>query len=359
MKKEGMSIEQKLYPQNIYQINQTHEEFNRICKIKKDQFISFGILDCYTKKFNSLVVDRNRWSFEGKDQAIVKNIKECYIDDTYKTLWQNFFTQIERCGIEDKKESIVFFKKNIGSKAKLDIDAFHFHLLNLYQSYPLDSDENIDGVIFRNFKKFMKKKECLCYAIGKLLNENEYKNTYNDYPWIDMRFVFESGSTVNSFSSQEFAKNKDNDIEYTAENRTEKIKQIRNNCDIAKNDESGMKLYRDYIVPIIVGYPHPNHEHGEYLFNGLWYDKCEKQFLLSADKTKKLISKFKFILCIPVYDAFIDKRLYGNFYGNITFAFETVQERNDFIGESMKKGGNGAEIKRIDIIKENLFLYVK
>ena len=91
MKKEGMTDEQKLYPQNIYRINQTHEVFKRICEIRPDQFISFGILDYYTKKFNSLVVNANRWSFEGGNYAIVNNIKECYIND--KTLWENFFSK--------------------------------------------------------------------------------------------------------------------------------------------------------------------------------------------------------------------------------------------------------------------------
>ena len=287
----------------------------------------------------------------------MNNIKECYIND--KTLWENFFSKIEKCGIEDKKESIVYFQENIRSAATLNIDDFYFHLLNLYQSYPLNSDENIDGVVFRNFKKFMEKRECLRYAIGELLNE--YENTYNDYPWIDMEFVFESGSAVNSFSSQEFAKNKDTDIEYTTEeNRTEKIKQIGKICDIVKNDEYGMRLYREYIVPIIAGYSHPNSKRHEDLFDGLWYnDKNERQFLLSADKTKELISKFKFILCIPVYDAFVNKRLYGNFFGNITFAFKTEQEMKDFKYECMEKRVIGAEIKMIDIIKENLFLYVK
>ena len=73
--------------------------------------------------------------------------------------------KIKKEVIEDKKESILYFQENIRSEAKLN-DDFHFHLLNLYQSYPLNSDENIDGVIFRNFKKFMEKRECLCYAVG-------------------------------------------------------------------------------------------------------------------------------------------------------------------------------------------------
>ncbi len=293
MKNEDMTLRQKLYSQKIYQINQTIQEFKGICEIDKKQFINFSILDYYTRKFNSLAIDNRRWSFEEGGQEI-ENIKKCFLDSNHSEFWKDFFGHIEKDEIEAKNESLTYFKENVKPATMLKPDDFHFHLLNLYQSYSLDQDKNIDGVVFRNFKKFMKERKKLRYAIGEFLNEDQYKNTYNDYPWINMRFVFESANDddVYTFSSQESAI----DIPHT-KNRDEKTKEIeKHSSNINKNER---ELYQNYIVPIIVGYRDPNSNDEKDLFNGCWYNKKgEKQYLLSSDKIKELIPQFKFWLFV-------------------------------------------------------------
>ncbi len=327
-----MNDKQKLYPQKIYQVNYVLEEIRKICEIK-DQLVGFSILNYFTQKFNNFPIHSDRWEFNGK---ICNNIIGCLKTKKHKDDWKYLFEHIESVGLEVLQESVDYFKKIMEEKCTLltseeEYKEFHYHLLNLYQSFPIDSNEYIDGIVFRNFKK---KQTRLLYATGELLVE--MGKTYNVYPWIDMTFVYESGEKIRSISCQEYG-GKDCDMVYIADVTREKIKMtIKNKVSIKPS------VYFDYLLPIFAGYLSPSGD------ATLKYDgKHKNTYLLSKSYIRNLLVKIKYILCIPVYNAYIDKRLYGSFYGIFTIPFTFKDDRDEFIKEHKKK------------IEENLFLLIK
>jgi hypothetical protein len=336
-----MDNDQRLYFNKIYQINRKLEEFKQVCGIEKKRLVSFNILNPYNRKFNWYVVNNNRWEF---DAQIIQNINDCMDCEQLKP----FYEELKKLNIEELVDSIKYFengeRKN-GNSSKKKMKDFHFHLLNLYQYYPHQEDGGIDGVVYRNFKS---KKKRLLYTKGELLTKY---NNFDIYPWINMTFIYEFEKEIMSLSSQEQQLDgKVQDVEFTKKTFNNEIEKIKSSKPY--NFSSRKKVYFNYIVPLIMGYFHPDLKKEE-LFDGKRYGKKSEKFLLEDDTIKDLIKRFKYILCFPVYDAFIGKRLYGNFCGNSTIFFEIEDDRNAFLEKHEK------EIEDKKKIEENLFLLVR
>lgn len=324
-----MNSEQKLYPHKIYQINQRLEELKEMWGIE-ERLVLFSILNYYKREFNWLVVNDERWTF---DENIIDNINRCF--ELLKKERESLLRELARLNIEALVNSIEYFESDKKSNewSEEERKEFHYHFLNLYQYYPHDAYAGIDGVIYRNF---IRKRKRLLYAKGELLTDI---NNFNIYPWIDMTFVYESDVKIRSLSAQERQNDVIKDIEYTEvtfKNEIESIKGLKHN-DSFKNE-----IYFRFMVPLVAGYPHPN-KSGE-LFDG---KNGENEFLIEVKIIKKLVNKYKYILCFPVYDTYIDKRLYGNFYGNVAIPFAFKEDRDEFLKENQKK------------IEENLFLLIR
>ena len=337
-----MNDEQRLYPHKIYQKNRLLEEFKQMCGVD-DKIISFNIIDFYSRRFNWYVVNKERWMFK---EQIINNINECI--SVHSDEWRSFFEERRKQDFKELKDSIEYFgkeRKTTNWSDKKNRREFHFHLLNLYQYYPHKAQIGIDGVIYRNF---IDQGERLCYAKGELLTDTDKYGKYYIYPWINMTFVYKSGKNVNSLSAQEnLLSNKEskNDIEYTTEtDKNEKIKEMQDIETIALSQD---KVYFNYLVPLVMGYPDPIVDKD--IFNGSWKCNQETKYFLDDDTIKTLLIKLKYIICFPVYDAFVGSRLYGNFYGNVTIFFEKEDERVGFIEDKDK----------ISRIEESLFLLIR
>jgi hypothetical protein len=337
-----MNNEQKLYHHKIYQKNRLLEEFKRVCGIE-ERLVSFSILNPYNRKFNWLVVNDERWEFTPN---IIKNINSCY--ESCNSNWKKLLKKLKEHKIEELVDSIEYFENSERKNVNLTEEErkeFHFHLLNLYQYYPHEEDAGIDGVVYRNFRN---KRKRLLYAKGELLMEEGFEKKFRIYPWINMTFVYKSGVRIRSLSSQEKQSDgKQKDIEYTETSKEEEIDKIED----MESPASSKDVYFNYIIPLIAGYPHPDETKREkgLIFDGSKSkDKKENETFLIDDSTiKNLINKFKYILSFPVYDTFIDKTLYGNFFGNITILFAFKDDRDEFLEEHQRK------------IEENLFLLIK
>ncbi|MBT6561949.1 MAG: hypothetical protein HON76_05420 [Candidatus Scalindua sp.] len=339
-----MNNEQRLYHHRIYQINQKLEEFKKVCGIE-EMLVSFNILNPYNRKFNWLVVNDERWTFENENKYIINNISKCI--NSYNDEWTELLDELDNKGIAD---SIKYFRKNVDDKRKWTEEEskdFHFHLLNLYQYYPHEEDVGIDGVVYRNYKNRRKK---LLYTKGELLTEERFKDNYRIYPWIDMTFVYESEVKIRSLSSQEqLSGGSQKDIEYTEATFKEEIDKLKKFK--ITNVSSKYITYFNYIVPLIMGYDHPDPDKKGLRYDGSYVTqeggKKVSMFLLDDKAIKNLVKKFKYILCFPVYDTFIDKKLYGNLYGNIIMFFAFEEDRDEFLEENQRK------------IEENLFLLIR
>lgn len=326
-----MNNDQRLYPTTIYLINQRLEAFKQACGIK-NRLVSFSILNTYNRKFNWLVVNNERWKF---DKLIIDYISKCI--NNKNSEWQSFLKTLGKLDITELTESITYFQ-NIKSRdltKEEEWKEFHYHLLNLYQYYPHEAWDGIDGIIYRNF---INKKERLRYAKGKLLTDIDI---FNIYPWLDITSIYESDEMIRTLSSQEeqpygnSAQGYQKDIEYTEATFTQKIEEIKKSA-ANNNAQSKPEVYFKYIVPLIAGYPDPDNQG---IFNG--------KDLLGDDTIKKLVNNFKYILCFPVYDTYIDKRLYGNFYGNVIIFFGFENDRDEFLNNHREN------------IEENLFLLIR
>lgn len=331
-----MNDEQRLYPHRIYQINQRLEEVKQVCGIE-ERLVTFSILNSYNRKFNWLVVNKKRWAWGEK---ILENINGCFSE--HEGLWQELLKKLGEKANKILADSIEYFKRKIENKnlSEKDCEDVHYHLLNLYQYYPHDSDIGIDGVIYRNF---VNKRKKLLYAKGELLTEG--MNNFHIYPWIDMVFIFESGTRLRSISAQEPQGKNDtgNDLEYYTEAQyKDKIATIRGRKPAKASQD---KIYFEYIFPLIMGYPDPNGSAEP--FNGKWEKDGKTKYLIEEEKIRELVSEFKYTVCFPVYDAFINKRLYGNFYGNVVIPFAFKEDRDEFIKEYQRK------------IEDSLFLLIK
>ena len=329
-----MNDEQKLYPHKIYQINQKLEELKWICGIKERLF-TFSVLNPYSRNFNWLVVNNKRWAF---DEEILSNINGCF--EKHGELWQNLLKKLKNQNNEVLADSIKYFEVKIKNNnlSENDCEDFHYHLLNLYQYYPHDSDIGIDGVVYRNY---INKRKRLLYAKGELITKDMLN--FHNYPWIDMVFIFESDIKIRSLSAQERqGGNIKNDVEYTETTYDDKIGYIKENTTEKSFQE---EIYSKYIIPLIMGYPDPCDS--TKLFNGKWRKNGKDEFLIEEELIRKLVNEFKYVVCFPVYDAFIDRRLYGNFFGNIIIPFAFKDDRDEFIKEHQKE------------IEDNLFLLVK
>jgi hypothetical protein len=340
-----MNNEQRLYHHKIYQKNRLLEEFKRVCGIEK-RIVSLSVLNPYNHKFNWLVVDDKRWNFT---LDITQNINSCY--KSCKNDWRELLKRLKGHKIEELVDSIEYFENGERKKvnfAEEERKEFHFHLLNLYQYYPHEEDAGIDGVVYRNFKN---KRKRLLYTKGELLTD--FKN-FNIYPWINMTFVYEHDVRIRSLSSQEKQSDgKQKDIEYTEATFKSEISKIQENnkgnvANAPPKDEDINKVYFNYIAPLISGYPHPDEIKRK---EGLLFDgsnkKNKKTFLLDNSAIRELVNKIKYILNFPVYDASIDKNLYGNFYGNVIIPFAFKEDRDDFLKKNQRK------------IEENLFLLIR
>ncbi|MGR3174573.1 MAG: hypothetical protein ACUZ8N_08255 [Candidatus Scalindua sp.] len=341
-----MNNEQKLYYHKIYQKNRLLEEFKQVCGIEK-RLVSFNILNFHNRKFNWYVVDNNRWKF---DEQIIQNINDCMDSEQLKDERKSFYEKLKKLNIEELVDSIKYFEngeRKDGNSSKEEMEDFHFHLLNLYQYYPHEEDDGIDGVVYRNFKN---KRERLLYTKGELLTDLE--KSFRIYPWINMTFIYKSYEEIQSLSAQEQQSNgAEKDIEYTTEETFESKKheiagRTKNKKKVESGDELAKKIYFHYMVPLIVGYSHPDPAKGG-LFDGGKFQDGEKEYLLKAETIRELVNKYKYILCFPVYDTFINKSLYGNFYGNITIPFEFKHDRDVFLKKHKRK------------IEENLFLLIR
>lgn len=326
-----MNNEQKLYHHKIYQRNRLLEEFKQVCGIE-NEIVSFSILNFHNRSFNWYVVNKNRWVF---DEQIILNINHCIRDR--QTQWKSLFEKLNKLDIKELTDSIKYFVRERNAINWSDKEArreFHFHLLNLYQYYPHEAHIGIDGVIYRNF---VEKGKRLLFAKGELLTDTDVFKNFNLYPWIKMAFVYESGDKVRSLSAQE----QKQDIKYTEATFKNEIEEIKESS--CEKSTSNYKEYFHYLVPLIMGYEHPDDP--KRVFDGVRNE--DKKYLLDDKDIMELVTNFKYILCFPVYDTFIDKRLYGNFCGNITIPFAFKDDRDEFLKEHQKK------------IEENLFLLIQ
>ncbi len=342
-----MKNEQRVYHHRIYQKNRLLEEFKRACGIEKS-IVSFSILNFHNRKFNWFIVNDKRWDFDQGNRSIIDNINDCY--QSCENEWKELLEKLKKLNIEELVDSIKYFEngeRENGNSTDETRKDFHFHLLNLYQYYPHDREIGIDGVIYRNF---VNKKERLLYAKGELLVDLE--KSFHIHPWINMTFNYESDEKIRVLSAQEpqsngTEKDKEYTTEVTFENKKQEIAKLTINEKSAKSeDELGKKIYFHYMLPLIVGYRHPDPDI-EGIFDGGKLGNGYKKYLLKADTIRELVNEYKYILCFPVYDAFIDKRLYGNFYGNVIIPFAFKDDRDEFLEEHQKK------------IEENLFLLVR
>lgn len=345
-----MTVKQKLYPQKIYQVNRAIDEFKKECGLG-NQFIGFCALNYYNRKFNWYVVHKDGWDFTPKSR-IVNNIKECC--KKHASEWKEFLKELTSLYNEALKESIEYFDKIISNTNGISesseeyyeeyYEEFHFHFLNIYQSYPIYSDKFFDGIIYRNLKK---KKKRLKYAIADTLSDSDLKHTCTIYPWIDITFYYEDGEAIRSFSCQEYGKEGcDIEIEIGVNLTAEEIKSKIRILEQFQHTHVD-KVYYYYLLPIMAGYPHPNSKEKPMPYNGKYKNDDNDEYLLKQEHIPKTNS----LLFIPVYDAPIGKKLYGNFFGNITIPFESGTERNAFVDKEDRKN--------IKVIEENLFLLKK
>lgn len=343
-----MTVKQKLYPQKIYQVNRAIDEFKKECGLG-NQFVGFCALNYYNRKFNWYVVHKDRWDFT-PEPCIVNNIKECC--KKHNKEWEEFLKEWKSLYNEALRESIEYFDKiisntnGISESSEEYCEAFHFHFLNIYQSYPIYSDKFFDGIIYRNLKK---KKKRLKYAIADTLSDSDLKHTYTIYPWLDITFYYEDGEEIRSFSCQECGK-EGCDIEIGADLAVEEIKSKIRILEEFQHTPADKVYY--YLLSIMAGYPHPkpsnckgqaNSKDKPMPYNGKYKNDDNDEYLLKQEHIPKTNS----LLFIPVYDAPIGKELYGNFFGNITIPFETKDERNMFINNNK------------DTIENNLFLLIR
>lgn len=338
--KKEMNEKQILFAEKIYQINHKFDEFKQKCKFGENP-IGFCTLNNHNRKFNWYIVDKERWCFSNK---IVGNIKKCCKKE--EKIWNSFLTELRQLDNDAINDSIEYFDKftrsasvNLG-----DNEEFHFHFLNIYQSYPIHSGKYFDGIVYRNFKK---KKKRLINATAELLVDK--KATYHVYPWLDITFNYEysekekciegieSIESIKRISSQESDSN-GCDIVKSEHEVTEMENHFTSNKFTPTNAE---QLYYYYLLPIMAGYQHPSHKK-ICPYDGKYMNK--NKYLLDH---KHIRLKHKFLLFIPVYDAPITEMHFGNFYGNITVFFENANDRDSFLGVYKKK------------IEENLFLLVR
>lgn len=320
-----MDFPQSLYSQRIYRINKLIGNLKEVFGLD-EYFVGFDTLNYYTLKFNWYAIHQERWRF---DTEIVHNIKCCY--KNHESKWKSLFSKLKALNQIALNESVRKFEGEI-EEGSPDAERIHYHLTNMYQSYPIDSDKFLDGVIYDNFRRLKKGNNRLTYAKGTFLADDK---NYIIYPPIKFQFFFLNGSDVANDESicpqekHEYASNR-----------------VHSN---ASHSPQGAPydledIYFRYIVPLLVGFEDPGQQTRR-LFNGKVGKKpgCNKdKYLFSTDDIKKGISGLKCILCIPVYDAVIGNNTYGNLYGNLSIAFSEEDTLNSFIEKSQNDFGKMA-----------------
>lgn len=321
-KKSSMSAEQKLYPQLIYRINSTLSDIKS--DLEKDYkegelFIAPSVLDSYTRTFNWLMVNDEKWKFLDTEER-----KD--IENLIKSNWEQFEKEfIHRKEMKTVSDAIDIIKE---SDKKSDED-YHFALLSIYQFYPNDPKKYIDGIIYRNLARRAKerkgKNHRINYAQVTLRCEEENKKTYILYPWVEIKFFDNEVTQEIKYSCQEFNPSdpkKGIKKGYPADDnpdidKPEEIRPVETETEYKKAGWGALNpatpsvnhFYWNYFVPYFVN------DEG---FNPREFYKLSPEYL----------SQRKYINVIPVYDALYGE--YGNLCAVLQIPFVDQTERDKF-----------------------------
>lgn len=326
-----MNERQKLYPQLIYRINEKLSEL-KICAEIDNQFISPSVFNPYARNFHWLMVYKknhtNRWKISKMYLTKIKNHinknKQNSLSSNKKKPWDIF---------KEKYPSL----KTIEDAFKIletstDCDEYHHALLTVFQFYPVVSHKYIDGIIYRNLERRAEDRKVkslpthkIDYAIAKLLIEKKY--TYKLYPWVKIDF-YNGGNPEIKYSCQENnypcypERSPDINISKNVipEIKGQQYYKKKVNCNeypLTPADKGKDSFFHNYFLPFFAGY---KIEKSKKVFDATTFLELKSDFF----------KKFKDILIIPIYDAYIDGQYYGNLYGTLQIPFEKEYELKKF-----------------------------
>lgn len=308
-----MKESQKLYPQLIYRINSKLSEVKKASDIKDKQIIAPSVFNPYGRNFHWLVVADDKWELESQ---WFNNIKKHITDKSNE--WKRFKEKYTTDEDKIESKSIENAFNILGTTA--DKDEYHHALLTIFQFYPVVSHKYIDGIIYRNLERREKDRKDkslpthkIDYAIAKLLIEKNSPKTYKLYPWAKVKF-YNGENEEKRYSCQEnnhpcypecspdIAKNGIPEI------KNQKHYKGKENCkkypltpaDVTKNS-----FFHNYFLPFFTGRPN--------------FKDLSKFYQL----TPKTFTEIENILIIPLYDAYIEGKYYGNLCGTLQIPFET------------------------------------
>lgn len=335
-----MKDEQKLYPQLIYRINSKLSELKIASGIidgegnkTVGQIVAPSVFNPYGRNFHWLVVADDKWEFsEGNDGwfgNIITHIQEN--KEKWKEFKKKYATnedKIEIKSIEDVFEILdnTAYNENDNEKEKKEKrDKYHHALLTVFQFYPVVSHKYIDGIIYRNLKRLAEKRadkalssHKIDYAIANLLifDENKektfaYKDTYKLYPWAQVKFQGSNPET--KYSCQE--------------NNSKEEDKYPEDPDIDKNEIAAIPIFPSSSRnrnPAVVGTDSFFHNYFLPFFAGYEDFKTEAFLELKPEH----FNKFKHIVIVPLYDAYIGGKYYGNLCGTLQIPFKAEEEKN-------------------------------
>lgn len=283
----GINDRQELYPQVIYRINRAiRDVIQHLSSIepkvsKYPKVFTVSAIHNNTKSFHWYIMNEHRWRFT---QEQVKGIRHCFKNSN--TNWTAFFEKLSSLKITSIDESIKEFTLLMSSEAseeKIRAD-IHFHLLNLYQSFPIPSNLYIDGVFYGKYTKIKKKVKYI--EATRLYGDTQLE--YTRYPYIEQTFYFQDG-TLKKYNPEP--------------QETPEEKRI---------DVNATNLFEDYITPIFTG------------------ELTDFSKMIDRSHEAKPNANTNDLI-IPLYDAYIEGKFYGNVFANITLVFDKKSNRNIFI----------------------------
>jgi len=252
---------------------------------------------------------KDKWELtNGEKDAVLKMVNE-----NKQNHWESFkqqFKEQDKFALKSVEDAFDVVEKGSGT-----LEDFHFALLTLHQFYPVGRKEYIDGIVLRNIERRAEKKggnHKIDYVIAELLIKEE--GPYDLFPPAKTKlYQLNNPSPVETkFSSQEGEIDADTEEE------------------LSKPDEKEMNaFFWRYFLPCFADYP-------DFKFTKFY----------PLEEKKEVFSKFKHILIIPMYDAYIDGEYYGNFFGNLQIPFGGRENLHAFIG----KGGHKSLIEHSHLL---------
>jgi len=193
---EGMTDEQRLYPEAVYALNRALGE-DLIHWLGKDllpasSLVACSLFDKRSRAFHWLGVHSDRWAFgpRFKPETIRQAAGKAGEPD-----WEAYCWELDHTGLEPIQTAMKRIREYLTTPRRLSAEEavrLHRALLAVYTGYPLPPRLFLDGILYRNLESLKPRAggPSITWARGRLLVDVP---AHHDHAWTEMTFYAEEG----------------------------------------------------------------------------------------------------------------------------------------------------------------------